>query len=110
MVIAQPDFTHLLCFLFNPIIEKNDVTNSTGQIIHQILPTNMAETIIRGHQYDQINKLARLKFRSSFKNLGSSEKADNPIIINAINMVKVKILKPVEMYFFLRKILIIVTI
>ena len=63
----------------NPIFAKNDVTNSIGQTMHHILPKNMALIIIIGHQYDQISKLARLKFRKYFKKADSDEFAENPI-------------------------------
>jgi hypothetical protein len=81
MVIAQPDKSHWGRFFFIPILAKKEVINSTGHIMHQILPKKMARIMMRGHQNDQTIKLPTLVFLSCLMKLGSEELASNPVII-----------------------------
>lgn len=88
--MSQPFLINAGRFIFNPIMENNDVTNSIGHTIHQILPKKTEITIISGHQYDHIINVDKLKFRRYLRKDGLLEYAEKPIIMNRIKHANVK--------------------
>jgi hypothetical protein len=77
-MITQPERSARGASILKPILTREDVTNSIGQIMHHTRPNNTALMMINGHQYDQTIRFARLVFLRTFANSVSSVLAASP--------------------------------
>jgi len=108
--MTQPDKTHPGRLNLNPILAKNLVTISIGQIIHQTLPRKTADNTTKGHQSLQIKLVVRLVLLSILMKKGSLEGEVKPMRIKKINAMNVRTLREIGKHLYSYNLLIIFSI